>query len=400
MTGVYRTDGSGSDSPTGGERSVRHPTDSEALERLEDAIERAEAVSERIDREGTELIERGADAYRTAHSLLDHYEDTATGTGRSNFAAYVNLERQFATLVANLPEELTELDAFEAARDAIDKRRLSEDDFDRSRAALAPAERYVELLDEREAAAAALHDARSAANRRLESLEEEIDRLEDLQAMGSVDLDAPIERLRDPIEAYDEAVRQSFESFLDSAPAREVFDVLERSRWYPLVPFDRPPADLREYVQTTDAGESTIPELLEYAEYSRSKLSHHVDDADRLKRQVATQRTYLTRLDAEPLTIGWPPPEAVTLRHRIRECRPLVARIADESVVATLRTVEELTRDPTYERLRTAARAAVELREDERDRLRDGTVETDLAAAREARSTLEAALERASGVLA
>ena len=400
MTGRYRTDGSGSDLPTGGERPVRHPTDSEALERLEDAIERAEAVSDRIDREGTDLIERGADAYRTAHSLLDHYEDTATGTGRSNFAAYVNLERQFAALVANLPEELTELDAFEAARDAIDKRRLSEDDFERSRAALAPAERYVELLDEREAADEALHDARSAANRRLETLEEEIGRLEDLLAMGSVDLDAPIERLKEPIEAYDEAIERSFESFLDTAPAREVFAVLDRSRWYPLVPFDRPPADLREYVRTTDAGDSTIPELLEYAEYSRSKLSHHVDDADRLKRQVATQRTYLTRLDAAPLTIGWPPPDAATLRHRIREYRPLVARIADESVVAKLRAVEALTRDPAYERLRTAARAAVELREDERKRLRDGRVETDLAAAKEARSTLEAALERASDVLA
>ena len=400
MTGRNRTDGSGSESPTSGERSVRHSTGSEAIDRLEDATERAGAIRERIDREGEDVVERGAEAYRTAHSLLDHYQDTATGTGRSNFAAYVNLERQFAALVANLPEDLAEREAFEAARDAIDKRRLSEDDFERSRAALAPAERYVELLDERESAAAALHEARSGANRRLEALETEIGRLEDLQAMGSVDLDAPIERLREPIEAYDEAIRGSFESFLDTAPAREVFAVLDRGQWYPLVPFDRPPADLREYVQTTDAGESTIPELLEYAEYSRSKLSHHVDDADRLKRQVATQRTYLTRLDAAPLTIGWPPPDAATLRHRIREYRPLVARIADESVVAKLRAVEALTRDPAYERLRTAARAAVELREDERKRLRDGRVETDLAAAKEARSTLEAALERASDVLA
>jgi len=72
-----------------------------------------------------------------------------------------------------------------------------------------------------------------------------------------------------------------------------VFDLLERSAWYPFVNYEQPPDDLLEYVRENPAGEYTIPELLEYAGLL-DRSSHYVDSADELKRNVATQQTYST----------------------------------------------------------------------------------------------------------
>ncbi|WP_254864479.1 DUF7118 family protein [Halovivax gelatinilyticus] len=363
------------------------------LTRLDSATRERERVDERIDDLGGEDdVERGADAYRQASKLLDHYDDRATGTGRENFAAYVQLEGQFATLVENLPDDLVHRDAFEDAWEAIDKRRLSEDDFERARAALEPAATYVEILDDREAAETELREARKAATRRIDEIEDELDRLERLRDLATVDLDAPVERIRDPISSYNEAVTAAFDDYLSSASAREVFDFLDRTRWYPLVDFTLPPDDLRQFVASSPDGESTIPELLEYAEYSRSKLAHVVDDADRLKRRVATQQTYLKRLDGEPLTLPWPPAPAAELRFQTRERRPLVERVADADLVSRLREIRSLADDPEYDRLQTAATARAELTADERARVADGSLEADVEALTDERERLESAL--------
>ena len=409
MRGGSRTDDGERTNP-GSDEAIERAAD--AIDRLEVAIEREAAIGERIDREGVDRVEGAADAYRRARQLLDHYEERATGTGRENFTAYVQLEGQFATLVEGLPEELADREAFEAAWEAIDKRRLSSSDFERAEKALAPAERYVELLDEREDAREELTAARKAAVRCRGALDDEIDRHERLQELAGVDLDVPTDRLREPLERYNAAVREGFDTVRETASARELFAFVERTRWYPLVPYERPPDDLREFVVSNPAGERSIPTLLEFADYSRSKLAHHVDDADELKRRVATQQTYLSRLDADPLTIEWPPAPAAELRYRIRELRPLVERLdrerpegavpadgraeegdRDDSLVGMLREIRELTREPEYERLRTAAVASDRLDPAERERLGDGRVADRLAELEAERDRLEAALE-------
>ncbi len=174
-----------------------------------------------------------------------------------------------------------------------------------------------------------------------------------------------------------------------------MFALLERSRWYPFVEYEHPPDDLRAYVTDDPAGEYTIPELLEYAEYSRSKLDHYVDDADLLKRRVATQRTFLDNIDAEALLIEWPPGPAGELRRRVREYRPFVERIAGEDGVVALQNVRALIFDPEidYDRLQTAAQAVAQLTPAERERLASGQVADELEALREERAQLEAALE-------
>ncbi|MDQ2050178.1 hypothetical protein RBH26_06740 [Natronolimnohabitans sp. A-GB9] len=365
------------------------------LEALEAARGRFERAEERIDDHGGEAVTEAAEAYREATELLDSYVDRATGTGRENFKAYVELEGKFDSLVSGLPDDLRGREAFEDALDAIDKRRLSESDFERAHEALEPAAQYADLLAEREAAREALDDARTAAAKRLRELDDEIPDRERLLELANADLEAPVEDLREPIEAYNDAIETAVEEYRLEASAQEVFDLLERSRWYPFVDFERPPDDLRRYVQENPAGEYTIPELLEYADYSRSKLAHYVESADELKRKVATQQTFLDGIDAEPLTIPWPPAEAGVLRRRAREYRPFVERVADEDVVEKLRSIRRLTTDPDfdYERLQTAAQAVDQLTPEERERLTDGQVADELQALRTERERLEDALE-------
>ncbi|WP_049907178.1 DUF7118 family protein [Halovivax asiaticus] len=396
---------SGSDgADAAGPNSTAREIDSDALAQLEAAIDRVESVQHRIDDIGADEVERGAEAYRRARKLLENNDERAVGTGREAFAAYVQFEAQFDDLVDGLDDDLVERAAFEDAYEAIDKRRLYDEDFEAAKAALDPAERYVSLLDEREAATSDLHEARKAARRRIDTLDAEIARHDRLVELASVDLDVPVDRIRDPIETYNRAVEAAVDAYLSTASAREVFAFLERSRLYPLVDFERPPADLRDFVESNPAGESTVSQLLEYAAYSRSKLAHHVDDPDELKRQVATQRTYLQRLDAEPLTIPWPPAPAETLRFQVRERRPLVTRLADTVIdvetdpVVALQAVGDLVHDPAYDRLQTAATARTELSERERERIEAGQVAADLEALRAERAALQDALESADDV--
>ncbi|MFC7239925.1 hypothetical protein ACFQS4_17325 [Saliphagus sp. GCM10025317] len=361
-----------------------------ARERLERASERLEAAKTAIDEAGgRETVGTGAEAYRTAARLLERYVDLATGTGRETFQHYINLEGEYSTLVEGLPADLPHREAFEASFEAVDKRRLHESDFERAEAALEPAERFVDLLEEHAAAEEELTLARKAAIDQVDALEDEISDLQRLRSLADADLEAPVERLRDPIEAYNESIRDAFESFLYDQSARAVFDLLERSRLRPFVDFETPPPELREYVEENDAGTYSVPDLLEYAGYSRSKLDHYVDDPDELKRRIATRQTYLERIDATPLTLSWPPADATTLRYAIRDRRPLVERVGGQELVECLLAVRERTFDDDYDRLQTAASALDQLSAAERERLQRRDIDAELERVRDAREELE-----------
>jgi hypothetical protein len=358
----------------------------------EDLRDARAAVEERGEGRLTDV----RDTYREATDLLDRYEGRATGTG--DFAAFVEFQEAFVELTEGLDEDLPARSAFEDANDLLDQRRLGEDDFERARAELEPAANLVALLEERASAREDFEAARRDARRRLRDLEARIDSLERLQRLGEADLDAPVERLRDPITAYDDAVRAAWTEFRREASAREVFRVVAASRSYPLAAFPEVPPDLREYVETEPAGEEPIPTLLEYADYSNSKLSHYVDDPAALRTRVGTHRTYLERLDADPLTVSWPPPDAETLRYRAPELVSVAARFADDEAVAAARRLRDLPERVDYERLRETALARDELDENERERLERGAVEAELTAARDERERIEAALSETADV--
>jgi len=361
------------------------------VDRLRAARENLADARAAVEEAGEPRLRTVRDAYREATDLLDRYEGRATGTG--DFAAFVEFQEAFVELVEGLDDDLPARAAFEAANDLLDQRRLDEDDFDRARELLQPAADDVALLSAREAAQKRYETARRDASQRLRELDDRIDHLERLQRLGEADLDAPVERLRDPIESYNDAVTEAWTEFRREVSAREVFRVVEASRAYPLAAFRQPPSDLRAYVETQPAGEESIPTLLEYADYSASKLSHYVDDPGTLRTRVSTGRTYLERLGAEPLTVSWPPPSADRLRYRAVELVSVVARFAPDDVVARARRLRRLPDEVEYERLRETALARDELDDEERDRLERGAVEAELAAARDERDRLADALD-------
>ncbi|WP_324756042.1 DUF7118 family protein [Haloarcula sp. GH36] len=363
---------------------------SEFVDQLEQTDRERERARERVEEIGADRLRTCRDAYRDLTRLLEDYDGRATGSG--DFQAYTQFEGAVATVVGNLDEDIPEYDTFEAVDDHLQQRRLSESDFEQAREMLAPVSDLVDRLDELESAREAYVQARREARRHLGELDERIEELERLERLGDADLDAPVERIRDPIRAYDEAVREGFTAFRTDAPARAVLDLIERTEAFPLVEFRSPPAELLRYVREHEAGTEPLPTLLEYAGYSGSKLDHYVEDPSALRSAVATRRTYLRGIDAEPLTVGWPPPPATELPWLCREYRSVVARFADDSVVARLREVRRLAEREDYQRLRESALARSELTDEERERIASGAVERDLAAARDERTAIEETL--------
>ena len=353
------------------------------LDRAASAYERA---CERVESAGEARLERLEDHYEDLTDLFDRYEEQATGDG--DFKVFIEFQEAMATFIERLPEDLDERERFEEVDDVMQQRRLTEKDFDRAREIIDPVAEEVGLLEERRATEERYRKLRKRARSRIRDLDEHVADLADLQDLGEADLDAPVERLREPIDAYNDAVTDAFAAFKREADAREVLDFVARTTAFPLVGFRDPPEALVEYVETHEPGTEPIPQLLEYADFSTSKLSHYVDDPDALKRAVATSQTYLRRLDADPLTVDWPPPDEDVLGWRVRELIQVVGRFADDDVLVALRTVRGLPSETDYERLRRSARARSQLTDEERDRLASGAVADELDRARDAREQL------------
>jgi DNA repair exonuclease SbcCD ATPase subunit len=364
--------------------------ETDAITDLRQAVSAYERAVERVEELGEDDLERLSDAHERARRIVESYGERAVGTG--DFEAYVRLQEEIAALVESMPDDRSGREHFEAIEETLDRRTLRQRDLETVREHLDRVQDLVERLEERETAASELLDARKRARRRIEELQERIEELQALQAIGDADLEAPVEELRQPIERYDDGITAAFDSARREESSRSVIDRVASAGAYPLVGFERPAEELETFLQDHPVGEEPVTTLLQYAEYSRSKLSHHVDDPARFKREIATQRTYLEELDAEPLTVGWPPPPAATLWWETRALRSVAARFADEETLAALREVRRLAKRDDYERIQTAATARVELRDDQRERLERGEVADELARRREEREAVASVL--------
>ena len=361
------------------------------VEALRDAKDRLATVESEIESVGEDAVVDAADAYRTAIRLLARSEGSATGTG--DFQAYVEFQDKFLGLVEDRDDDTPASEAFAAAGERLDQRRLSESDFEAAREDLEPAAEYVDLLDRREDAEESLAKAKRDARLYRRELDEEIDERAAWLAVGEADLDAPVEELTEPIEAYNDAVLDEFDDFYASASIAAVVDFLDRAESFPLVDFRSPPRDLREFAAESPDADEPIPTLLEYADYTGSKLDHYAEDPGLLQTTVAVHRTYLERLSGEPLTVSLPPPSPEQLRFRTRELVSLLGRFADEGTIAQLRTVRDLTRRDDYRELRRAARAHQELDADELAAVQSGAAAAELEQLRDARDRLAAELD-------
>jgi len=360
---------------------------------LRDARERRDDATAAVEEHGESTLSTVRDAVQRADRLLERYIDSATGTG--DFQAYLEFQGEFAAVVEDLDEDVPGRDAFERANDAVDGRRLSESDFERAREALSPARDLADRLAEREAAEAAVHDAERDVTRRLDALDDRIAALERLVELGEADLTAPTEELREPIAAYNDAVRDAFDDFRREAPARELLAFVADAAETPFVDYAAPPPELRSFLDSSPADGAALPDLLEYADYSASKLDHYVEDPGTFTARVRPHRTYLERLSAAPLTVDWPPPSAETLRFQREELVSVVAKFAPEGTVARARRLRAAADHPDYERLRRAAEAEAELSDTEVERVASGEAAAELAEARERRELLTDTLEDA-----
>lgn len=365
--------------------------DSSLISRLEAAREERARMDDRIAEIGEDHLRDLQEAHEQITALLGRYEERATGSG--DFKAFIEFQEGLSELVEDLPSDLPKRDVFEDIDERLQKRRLTESDFEDARTRLSGVEDLIGRLDRRREAANRVRSLERQVREAIHETHQEIDRLETVTSLGEADLDAPVEELREPVETYNESVRRAFESFRNTAPAREVLGLVETTQQYPLVDFGDPPEGLAEFLETAPAGEEPIGTLLEYTEFSRSKLGHFVETPATFKRIVGGNRTYLERLDAEPLTVSWPPPDPASLRWRARELISVLNRFVPPETVAALDEVRELARDEeTYQRLRQTARARAELSDGERDQIADGRIESELSAARERLEDLESAL--------
>ncbi|WP_181685350.1 DUF7118 family protein [Halorhabdus salina] len=370
--------------------------DAEALVAdLERAATAFEEARKRVEDAGPDRLERLSEYYDEITTLLDRYEEQATSDGETDvdMAAFIEFQEKVGRFMDRLPEDIDHYDAFDAVDDQMHQKWVKQSDFEAARDALEPIADLVERLDERQRTLERFREARHDVAAREREVSQQIDDLESLLALGDADLDAPVEKLREPIEQYNRSVTEAFETFKRERSARDVLAFVETTATYPLVEYRQPPEDLATYVADSEAGTETVSTLLEYAEYSTSKLQHYVPDARELKRNVATHQTYLRRLDAEPLTVSWPPPNPDTLWWRCREVIPVVDQIAPDGTVTKLRAVRELPQSIDYERLRESVRARDQLDDSERKRLESGAVEAELRTLEPARTTLSEALE-------
>lgn len=371
--------------------STSEPARGDPVDRLEQHRQELDRAQERVEEHGEAELERLQDAYEAFRETLEIYQDQVVGD-EGDIQTIVEFQSQLDAAMKEVPKGVLLREVFEDCDEYLQQKWFSDDDFEHVYEQLEPIADLVSRLDDRDEALSAYRDARRRVTARARECKSEIEHLERLSELAEADLDAPTERLREPIEAYNDAVRDAFAEYKREQPAREVISFLDRMERFPLIEYRSPPADIAEYVAAEPPGTEPIPTLLDYADYSRSKLDHYVEDPDRLKHAIEGHRAYLAAIDGGPLTVDWPPPAAGTLRYRCRELTTAVNRI-DSAVVENLRRVEALPRETEYERLRNAAVARQDLSEDERERVRSGAIDEELGELRAERERLLAALD-------
>jgi len=357
---------------------------------LEECEKRLERAEERVGEFGEAKLQRLADVYHEFVGILDRYEEDVTDDG-GDVQTNIEFQSQIAEVSKHISDDLLLSETFEECDEYLQQKWFNESDFEYVYDQLDPVADLVGRLEERDAALAAYREARRDVRYRVREIDEEVVSLERLSRLGNADLDAPTERLREPIDAYNDAVTEAFTAFRREESARNVLEFVASMADYPLVPFERPPSELLSYVRKNEPGRETIGQLIEYAGYSRSKLDHYVEDPGELKHTIGGKQTYLDRLDAEPLRVDWPPPEATEVTYRCQELTAAVNRFAPE-VVEQLRAVAALPRETEYKRLRDSAQARAELTPEERHRIASEDIEGQLDRLREERERLQAAL--------
>jgi uncharacterized protein (DUF1499 family) len=357
---------------------------------LDQSEQRLSRAQDRVDEFGEDDLQQLASVYREFLGVLERYEEDVTDDG-GDYQTNIEFQSQIAEVSEHISDDLLLSETFRECDEYLQQKWFSQSDFEHVYEQLDPVADLVDRLEERDRILETYRETRHDITYRLRELDEEIAELERLSRLGNADLGAPTNRLRDPIETYNDAVTGAFRTAHSEWSAREMLDFVTAMDAYPLVPFEQPPDELVTYVFEAEPGTETIQTLVEYADYSRSKLAHYVDDPAAFEEAVGGKQTYLSRLNADPLRIDWPPPASGQLRYRCRELTAAVNRL-DRETVEPLRAVAALPRETEYERLRNSVLATEQLTDSERDRIESEDIEGQLADCRAERDRLQEAL--------
>jgi len=358
------------------------------IERCEGELDRRQR---RVEEYGEDDLGELTEAYEQFSKVLGIYQDQVTGDD-GDIQTIVEFQSEIDRVMTDIPDDVLHADIFEECDEYLQQKWFSDSDFEHVYDQLDPLADLAEWIGDRDEALEAYRKAHRDIEARLRECERELDDLDRLADLSEADLDAPTERLEEPIQQYNDAVTEAFREFKRSASAREVIRFLDEMERYPLIAFESPPRDVVEYIAETPTGTEPIVTIREYTDYSRSKLEHYVEEPNKLKHAIEGHRAYLDALDGGPLTISWPPPTAEQLEYRCRELTAAVNRI-DPDVVEQLRTVQALPRETDYGRLRRSAVVRQDLSDEERERLQSGQIEDDIAELRAEREQLQEALE-------
>ncbi len=369
------------------------------IDDIEDTLDRytqlqheVEAIAGEFGTLSEAQVKEVATAYRRAVSLLEDYRERATGTG--DFGGYMEFRTKFTDFVEELAADLPHRADFEAARDHIDRRRLSGRNFDQAREELTEVAAVVETLESLESTREELAATRAELVDARRLLQERRNHLKDLSNVQADALDAPVDALKSPVEAYNAGIEADYRTFLDQTSSRDVLAAYHRLSYFALLDIEAPPSELESFLEEHPAGGEPVPTVREYLDFSRSKLGHYVDDPGHFVGEVGPHSAYLESLTADPFTIGWPPPARSDMQWTLRELIQAVDRFASTETISHLRELRSLCRDDQrYQHLRSAARLRQELDDDERELVVSGAVHDELESVTTTLEAVEAALD-------
>jgi chromosome segregation ATPase len=220
--------------------------------------EELDAAQQRVEEYGEAELQELADAYGSWAEMLDRFQDQVTGDD-GDIQTIVAFQSRIDEVMGEISADTLRYEIFEECDEYLQQKWFSDSDFEHVYDRLEPVGELVKLLEDRNEAREAYRETRKKLSFRYDELAAELDDLERLAALTDADLDAPTERIRDPIESYNDAVAEAFREFYREKSARTVVTFLEQMEWYPLVEFESPPPEITEYIRNYPPGTETVP---------------------------------------------------------------------------------------------------------------------------------------------
>ncbi|MDY6765077.1 MAG: hypothetical protein SV377_05240 [Halobacteria archaeon] len=319
---------------------------------VSETIQELKRARQRIEDIGLEKAKKTHDFYSELSETMDEYREDAVGTG--DFETYVEFQGILDDMLERVKKNQDEIhrpEDFERVIDDFEKRVIRESDFRHAESTLSDVRELSETIDrineiekELRYEKGKLERRKSELESRLKSIKRKID-----TAKGVSDIDpSPLVSL---IESYNSSVETDFEEFYNNAPAIKVARIGEKARDFPLADIKPLDKETVRILERTGMGRKTVSEVLEYADYSDSKLSHYIDKPEEFRRNVS--QTWFKLLSADDFKISVETPQNL-IKHKVPELVRVVGEFGSDETVRKLREIHSIAERGEYAPMRRA----------------------------------------------